>query len=326
MAHFSSIVFSSRYRSSLNVTATGTLTTIRGNTLQMRNAVGNVKRHTKGATLRRITITLRVHGGCCRGRVNVMLGRAGHADSLIDHLSNVPIPHGGTIVNNGTCTRRSKVRRSNILGGPRACRVVAPRLINIRRGSLPLNGLSNHRTFISQVTRVNCRVDSPTRVGVLFTHFGRLTSGGGGIARRSVRTLVINGSVRSRSTCRLGQLRIRFIGSNVRTTVINVRSGNGGRTGVRSSTAKSKDVRTVCGAVGHVVRRRVVLGRCGVRTVANKGSTRTRIRIIIRSRSNGDCGKANVSFSILATSTGTCVRTDKGTGGGRAVRGMSTRF
>lgn len=189
---------SARYRGSLNVTATGALRNMLGNTHRIRIAVGNVNRHTNGASLRRVTVVLGY-----RGRVGVSagVGAAGviPVSHVIDDLVGVPIRPGGTVINHGTFTRSSNVRRSNILGGIRACRVVSPGSIKLSSGTVMLATHSNHTTLGCHLRIGNIGMSSRRGLSGVCGGFLRLTSGGGRIASRSMLVLTNTSSTSGRN-------------------------------------------------------------------------------------------------------------------------------
>ncbi len=301
-------VLSARYRGSLNVTATGAVTNIVGKTHRTRIAVGKVNRETNGASLRRITVVLGY-----RGNVGIRAGVGARgvcpADQLISDLVGVPMRPGGTVIKHGTFTRSDNVRRSNILGGIRACRVVGPGSIKVSSGTVMLATHDKHTTLGRHLDMLNIRVRK-RHLSTACRRFLGLTSGGGRIGSSSILVLT-NTSHTTTGTLGLSCLRIAANVNMGSMTYVNLSVTN---RGFRTSTDKGNPMSTTVGTVGGVVEHGVILGRFAVRTVDGNSSSINGMRVRIRC-SNRICCNFNTGASVIATSMRTCVSYVGGFGG-----------
>lgn len=300
MSNVSGTVVSARYRGSLNVTATGAVTNILGNTHRIRIAVGNVNRHTNGATLRRVTVVV---GDRRRVSVRAGVGARGvcPADHVMSDLVGVPMRPGGTVIKQGTFTRSSNVRRSNILGGMRACRVVSPRSINVSSGSVMLATHDKHTTLGGHLGVLNIGLRRSGLSGICRRFLG-LTSGGGSVGSSSVLMLTNT----SHDIGRHVGLSCLRIADNINMhSMTDLKLGVSNR-GFRTYTDNGNPISTTVGTLGGVISHRVALGRFAVRTVDGKDSSMNGIRVRIRC-SGRVCCNFKTGASVVTTSMRTCV-------------------
>lgn len=223
---------------------------------------------------------------------------------MIDRVYGVPVPTGGTVINDNTFTRSSNVRRSNILGGHRGCRVVAPRSVNLGRVRLGLASHSKHTTIGRHVSRVKCGRDRCGLSGLCSTFLG-LTSGGNRIFSCSLRTLTfVNGRRRRPRRFHLSCFDIRSNSGSVTATTIGLTYNR--RIGTRT-TGNGNPISTICRTVGHVASCGIRLIGCDLATGNRNGSTLNRISVITGC-GNHHFRNINLTASVIRSSTGTVIR------------------